>query len=433
MKHKPILILLISLISSLGFSQSSFTLQSAMDYAVSNHNAIKMTGLDLEDASSQINEFKAIGLPKLNLGVDYQYNIQIPQVFFADMQFSLGTKNNLGAGLNLNSQLFDAAWLYGLKAARTYKEQKASEIKTAEYQVKANVIRAYLSVIITEENLKTVEKNIENINQSLNETTEIYKSGFAEQLDVDRLELTIQNLNIQKENFSRIIELAENNLKYAMGYPIGEDIELTEDLKSLADQNMVDEIDLNSEPDYNLRPEYQTIEKGEALNDLDLKRLKAGVYPTLNAFASYNQSLQRNGLFDSTEPGFFPSSLIGLSLNLPLFDGNSRKSSIQRTKIRIEKTSLQKEEFERGVKLEINNAKINYLNSKQLLNSSQNSLAISQDIYNKAQIKFREGVGSSIEVNQAERALFDAQANYTNALYQLILAKSALDIAEGKI
>jgi outer membrane protein TolC len=455
---------LITIILLLGtnsiYSQQTYTLEKAIEYAVNNNNNIKLKELEMIDADQQINEFKAIGLPQINFNVDYTYNMQIasqptqdfltpfvaakllewdvveqpintgePEIF----DFSFGSKNVLGASIDLNTMLFDASWLYGLKAAKAFKDQVASEVETSKYFIKANVIRSYLNILIAQENLKTIQKNITNLSNSLRETSLVYQNGFAEQLDVDRLQLSLENLKIQKSNIERAIELSYNGLKYAMGFPLEKQIIVEDNLDLLASKILAQEQNYKESIDYSKRPEYKTIEKGEALNDLDLKRLRAGYFPMLRGFASYSQNLQRNSLFEGAEPGFFPASRVGLKMIVPVFDGFSKKSSIQRTKIRIERTSIQKEEFERSVSLEITNAKINFQNTKQSVASSRNSLKIAEDIYKKAEIKYKEGVGSSVELNQAEASLFQAQANLTASLYNLIVAKAEWEIAEGNI
>ena len=442
------------------FSQKQYSLDGAIEYAVLHNNNIKLKQLDILDARQQINEFKAIGLPQLNFNVDYAYNIKIaslptqdfltpfvaakllewdvveqpinigePQIF----DFVFGSKNALGLSIDLEAMLFDASWLYGLKAANAFKDQISSEVETAKYFVKAGVIKAYLYVLIAQENIKTINKNISNLSKSLAETKLIYENGFAEQLDVDRLMLSLENLEIQKTNMERSIQLSYNALKYAMGLPLNDQIIVDDELQLLADKILAEETNYEQAIDFKKRPEYLTFEKGEVLNDLDLKRLKAGYFPIFKAFATYSQNLQRNSLFESSEPGFFPASRVGISMTLSLFDGNSKKSSIQRTKIRIDKTTIQKEEFERSVTLEVKNARINFLNAKQNVKSAGNSLKIAEEIYTKAKIKYKEGIGSSIELNQAEASLFQAQGNHTNTLFNIIVAKAEWEIAEGKI
>ena len=87
----------------------------------------------------------------------------------------------------------------------------------------------------------------------------------------------------------------------------------------------------------------------------------------------------------------------------------------------------------RGLALQTRNNFVSYQNAKATLSNTKRSLDLVQTIYDKTLIKFKEGVGSSIEVTQAESQLFEAQANYINALYDLLITKTDLDIALGNI
>jgi len=171
----------------------------------------------------------------------------------------------------------------------------------------------------------------------------------------------------------------------------------------------------------------------QQLNDLDLKRNKAGYYPTLKAFASFQQSLQRTNLFDNDQTGFLPTGLLGFSINVPIYDGGEKSAKIQKVKLNIEKTNIQKAEFTRGMILQVRNSQVALRNAKRNLENRKNALEMTQSIFDRTKIKFTEGVGSSVEVTQAEGNLYQAQAEYISALYDVLESKVDLDIALGEL
>ncbi|NNE15921.1 MAG: TolC family protein [Saprospiraceae bacterium] len=442
------------------YGQESFNLQEAIDYALVNSNEMKMAQLDIEDAEAQITEFKAIGMPQLDAGINYQYYMAVPvnpvQDFITPsvydvledeqlvplesfegppevFEFSFFQKNNLTANLNASWLLFDGSYLTGLRGARMFRDLNKKAVDVKAEKVRSNVTKAYMNILIAEENKKTLEKNIANINKSLNEAEAFYENGFLEKLDVDRILLSLENVSTEKEKIDQIIDISYNLLKFQMSYPLENEISITEDLETLVNLLKIENADLEETIDFNKRAEFAQIEMGEDLNELNIERLKKGYLPNLRARANVNESLQRNNLFDGDEIGFIPQASVSLGLNIPIFDGNQKKGQIQQAKIEQERIGIQKSEFQRAVSLQVANARMQYINAKKTLSNRERALNIVEDIYKTTQIKFKEGVGSSLEVTQAESQLFSAQANYISALYDLLITKTDLDIALGNI
>ena len=423
--------------------QQLFSLEGAIDYAIKNNGNMKLEQLKLLEADGQIKEFKSIGMPKVTASVDYNRNIQIPvslvpaEFFggtageFAKVQF--GTKNNLTGNIQASALIFDGSYLQGLKAQRLYKGLINRQIDLKEYEIKTNVTKAYLAVLIAEKNIKIIDDNISNLEKILRETKLVYENGFAEQLDVERLALSLENLSSERENVLRLIELSSNVLKFQMGYPLQDPINLTDAFDDLVNETNIQKMDIDEELDISNRPEYRILEESDRLQDIQLKVIKSGYYPSLSAFATHSQSLQRNKLFDGNEPGLLPATIVGLSLRVPIFDGNERKGKTEQTMVAKETIRIQKEEFTKAVQLEILNARTAFTNAKLTVESRRRSLDLAEKIYKTTQIKYREGVGSSLETTQAEQEVYTAQSNLINALYDVIVAKTDLDIALGKI
>jgi outer membrane protein TolC len=218
-----------------------------------------------------------------------------------------------------------------------------------------------------------------------------------------------------------------------MGFPLGESIDLADGFDKLVNLTITEKIDLTEPINYQNRPEYQAILMGLELQEINQKVIKLGKLPAINGFASYSRILQRDQLLNENEGPWFPSTVIGLSLKMPIFDGFNRKARLERAKVDEEQTRISKREFERGMSLAVQNGRIQFVNARQSVLTRQKALDLAQRIFDVAQIKYTEGVGSSLERTQAEADLYTAQNNYINALYDLIVAKTDLDIALGKL
>ena len=453
------LILFLFIFSGLS-AQESFNLEQAVDYAVKNNDDMRMASLDIADANAQITEYKSIGMPQLNGSINYQYYIARPVNPLEDFitptvysvleaeevagvdpfvgppevfEFTLFQRNNLSANLDASWLLFDGSYLSGLKAARMFKDLTAKAVDVKAEEIRASVTKAYMNVLIAEENKTIIKNNLDILNKTLKETQAFYKEGFVEKLDIDRLELSVDNLNTEYDKINQLISISYELLKFQMNYPQNDEISLSEDLETLVNLLKVDVVDLNEPIDLNKRAQYSQIEMGRDLNELNVERLKKGYLPNIRARANFNETLQRNNLFDNDEFGFIPQASVSLGINVPIYDGAQKKGQIQQAQIELERIDIQKSQFERAVNLEVKTSRLQYINAKKSLESRQRQIEIVQDIYNKTLVKFKEGVGSSLEVTQAESSLFESQANYINALYDLLIAKTDLDIALGNI
>jgi outer membrane protein TolC len=414
-------------------AQESFTLDEAVNYAIDNHVDRKLGQLDILKADAEILEYMSIGIPKLNAKVDYQYFIDLPTSFvpgeflgmpagtYAELQF--GTDQNLMAGLDLSAMVFDGSFFVGLQAQRLYRELTLSQYNASDKQIKYNVISAYQNCLLTRENLNLYEENIANLSKSLKETKAFYENGFVEKLDVDRLDLSLQNLKSGYNSLEQIEILNLNLLKLAMYYPIDQPLEITETI----DAFLVEAEDtslLKRSFDINALPDYESILIGEKLAEMGIKRVKVSYFPTIYAFGSHAQNLTRNKLFNENEPSWLPTTVVGLTMNLPIFSGLDKKAKIQKARITKERTLLQKEQFESFSSYNAKNRRILYSNAIDNLKSQRSTVSLAKDIYDVALIKYKEGVGSSIEVLQAETAMLTAQQNYISTLFELLKSKT---------
>ncbi len=442
MKRNILLLLLLLIGYFSAEAQRSFSLEEAIEFALANSNQMKTAALDAADAEARINETRSTGLPTLGGTVNYQHYIDLPgQVvpaeFFGGPPGTFGTvafglKNNLTASLNLNALLFDATFFTGLKAARLYRGLVATQNEQASSDLRYQITSSYLLILIGKQQEAMLQKNLENLEQILAETQEIYKEGFTEKLDVDRLELSLKNLKTEEENVKRSIGLGYYILKLQMNFPLDEEIIVTDEMDALLGTSLVDKTLESEEFNVENRPEYAVIKAGEDLNKINIEVIEKRGIPSLYGFGTHQQSLQRDNIFDSDQPGWIPGTIVGAQLNVPIFDGQVGKYQKQRAKIELEKTQLQLNGFEDAATFDYINALTTYVNAKNTVSSRKESLELAEYIYDKTQIKYKEGVGASLEVRQAQTELYEAQTNYVTGLYDLLVAKVDLEKSLGK-
>jgi outer membrane protein TolC len=275
------------------------------------------------------------------------------------------------------------------------------------------------------ENKTLVERNLQLLDRAIFEANQYYKNGFIEQLDIDKLQLTMSTLMTQIENLNRQAQLTNSVLKFQMSMPQTDSLVLLDSLKQLMNANLPSDRSAT-------RIEYDLLNTQRELNQLNIKRYKMSRLPTVAAFASASANRQSNK-FDMLNPknGWFPTTLFGLSISLNIYDGGMINAQKQQALIDDYKIKNGIEITKQLIALEIAKAKIEYQNASNQLNSEMKNMELAQKIYDKTRIKYKAGVGSSTEVTQAEGAFFQTQTAYINAIYQLLIAKTDLTAAYG--
>jgi outer membrane protein TolC len=233
------------------------------------------------------------------------------------------------------------------------------------------------------------------------------------------------------------IAMALNALKLQMGYPMSEEIAINQNLEELnASMSSIDAELNNFNP--NTRLEYQLLNQSILLNEMDKKRYQMGYIPQIVGFYQHQETTQRpefNFFQSNLTPNnnWVPSNAIGLSMRLTVFDGLKTPAKLREIDHKIEKGQNDLNQFENAAWLQYQNAKRSYELNLTQAEIQKESLDLAQDIYNKSLLKFKEGVGSSLEVTQAETELKTAQNNYLNAIYDLVLSKVDLKTAYGSL
>ena len=416
-----------------------FNLQECLEYAYRNNDSIKNAQLDIESAKYKVKETIGIGLPQVSGSASLQDFLKIPTTLlpgdffgapgtFVPVKF--GVKYQSSAGLTLNQLLFNGSYLVGLQASKTYKELSERAFNRTKAATTVSVTKAYYQVLVSNEQTALLDANINQLAQQLKETTELNKQGFVEKIDLDRLRVIYNNLVTTRENALRSLILANYVLRFQIGMPATDNLIVKD---KISDVQVLNDVSLEADTSaYRKRFEYGLLETQGKLNALNVKRLKSEYLPTLAAFgsSSYNfQANKFNELFDRK----FPTTLVGLQLNVPIFSGFQRSNQIKQAQIEVQKSANILNVVKNGFLLQQDASRITYQNSIQSLNNQRSNMDLAREVLRVSRIKYQQGVGSSIEVTQAQTALETAENNYIQALYNALVSKVDLDNAYGRI
>ena len=431
------------LMTSLAANAQTYSLKQAVDYAITHQVQVKNSQIDLQNASAKINEIKAMGLPQVNGSVALTNNIVLQRAFIPAKIFNpaaaegeliaakFGVDNSGFANVGLSQLVFDGSYLLGLKASTVYKDLAVKSVTQSKQQVAENVAKAYYGILVNEKRQGLLALNVARLDTLLKETRELNKQGFVEKIDVQRLDVQANNLRTELENVNRLQELSYSLLKFQMGFPMEEPIRLSESLEKVE----LATFNTNAAGDFNYanRIEYSILQTQENLAELDLKSIKAGYLPRLVLNANYGYNAGANAFSDLMTKQWFDNAAVTVALQIPIFDGFSKKYKAVQSANNLQKVRQSYSLLKSSIDLQRSQASITMKNALESMKEQKANLDLANEISRVTRVKYQQGVGSNLEVLNAESSIKESQANYFTALYNALVAKVELEKANGTL
>lgn len=422
MLHRTIIILLAFLLFRAADAQEKLSLEDCIAYALSNHPEMKVALLNEQDARWQIKENAAIAFPQISLGVSLQKLLIVPGLPAEALGFGepgqklkLQLSNNISGSVSLNQIIFDMQYFRAIKATRQFKDFVSLQTASTRERISNQVVDAYLPALAISENVEIIDRNIQTQQKMARETEAMFKAGYAEQLDVDRLNLVLSMLETQRETIVRQQKILIDALKFSIGYPINEELELADDIDAL----LVKFSDINPAEnlDYMNRADYQVILKARELAQTQIDAQRAAMLPKMGFGSQFSPSFQGN-----EKLYWIPAWGVGVNISMPLFDGGMNRAKVQRAIIEGNKSDIQRTMLMQGLDLEVESSRKQLLNAEHALKDQQENLALAQKIADVTEKKYKAGVGSSFEVTQAQTALYQSQSAVVSARFDYLNA-----------
>jgi len=418
----------------------AFSLENCVDYAQKNNVQVKNALLSIEAQIQTNREIAATAFPTIGTNVGGTDYTKIPtsllpaQIFggaagtFIPVQF--GTKFNANYGANFQQLLFDGQVFVALQARATSLEMQRKNAAVTEEAIKANIYKIYYQLSASKTQLNILDANIDRLNKLAHDAEIMYKNGFAEKLDVDKVSVQLNNLQIEKIKANNSVAIGYMGLKMLMGMPVKDSLVLTEVIN---EQSLSTDVLVENDFQYGIRKDFQYLNTIKKLSEYNIKRYQLSYLPTVNFSGAYSQNAMRSK-FDFFEGGnWFTTSLLSLNVNLPLFNGFAREARVKRTKIELLQVENQIEALKNNIDNEITQAKLNYMSSVATVSFQKKNMQLAENVYQQTKKKFEAGTGSNTEISAAQADLVSAQNNFMNALYTALIAKVDLLKATGKL
>jgi len=436
------IVMLLLLVSSVAFSQEapksySFSLEEAVNYALDSSYTAINARRDVAKALKQKWETTADGLPQINGSVDYQNQLKQP-VTFIPAEFSggepgtftpvtFGAKQSANLTATLSQVIFDGSYLVALKASTAFLEFSENANEKTRLEVRKGVINAYGGVLLTEESVSIVEKNIDAITDNLSETQALYEEGFAEEEDAEQLQITKLQLENQLSNTKRQADIAKQMFNLALGIPVNAPVVFKDGLEQLTLENVSLEIS-EQELAVEENVDYKIADNLTKQRELELKLEKSKALPSVNAFVNYGTQTQDDDfVFFDSDTRWFQSSIFGVSINVPIFSSLKRSARTQRAAIALDQAQTDLEQTIQQIQLDTDTARSDYQFAIESYQTAQKNLELAERIENKNQIKFREGISTSFDLRQAQTQLYNAQQELLQSMVNVITTKAELE------
>ena len=439
----------------------ALTVKQAVEYAKKNSVQVKNILLDVKLQEETNRQVTANAYPKIDgrIGATYNPNIAVQSfpnfialgtygVIEAEdirrgngsaiktpsdiglIQAQFGTKYVANAGVDLSQLLFDGQVFVGLQARETSMQWVRKNVEVTEELIKANVHKVYYQLVVGKTQIDLLDANIARLLKLQNDTRELYKNGFAEKLDVDKVTVQIVNLETEKKKALNQISNGYLSLKLLIGMPVKDELVLTD---TLSDSQIKDGMLEASAYNYSDRKEYQYAELGKKLNEYNIKRYKLSQIPTVSLSSSWSKNAQRNKFDFFGKGDWYTFSNINLNISIPIFHGFTTRSKIDEAKLNLQKTVNQMDYLKLTIDNEVETARTNFKTATESMDYQKQNMKLAEDVYEQTKKKYEAGLGSNTEITAAQTDLKSAQTNYINALYDAIVARIDYLKAIGKL
>lgn len=427
------------LAQSKGQNTNSFSVQQSVDYAMKNSVQVRNALIDIQIQKQTNKEIASAAYPQLNgtLSVNDYLSIPtslIPAEFFGGdpgkfTPVKFGTKYNAGIGFDINQLLFDGQVFVGLMARRTSLEFAQKNVEVTQDIIKANVYKIYYQLVIGRRQITSIDANISRFEKLFHDVTEIYKNGFAEKLDVDKVEVQLTNLKTEKLKAENQLEAGYAGLKFLMNMPQSNSLILAD---TLSEEELKQNI-LDSVYDYKNRKDYQLLSITSKLQGYNIKRYKLSKIPTVSSFLNYNQNAQRQEFNFFSSGDWYLTSIVGLKISVPLFDGGARNARTSKARFDLQKTNNNIDLLKSSIDRDVQQARLSMRTALATIDAQKKNLALAESVYNTTKLKYEQGLGSNQEIYNAQAELKVGQNNYYGALYDAINAKIDYLRAVGRL
>lgn len=405
------------------------TLENVIHYAIQRNPELKNALLDEEITETVIKSNLASWYPQINFNYSLQHNFQLPVISFNGQYINSGLNNTSGAQFGATQNIFNRDVLLASRTAKDLRLQSRQNTTQQKINITVLVSKAFYDVILTVQQQKVIEEDINRISLSLKDAFYQYQSGVTDKTDYKRATISLNNAKAQKKNGDEALKAKYAYLKELMGYPPSANFELQYDTTQMKNELLIDTLQNIT---YNNRIEYQLLQTQKTLQQYNLKYNQWSFLPDVSLFGNYNLNYLNNS-FSKIYNRSFPNSYAGLLFSIPIFQGGRRVQLVKQARLQLLQIDNTIRNLENNINTQYAQALATYKSNLYNYMSQEENAALAQEVYDVIQLQYRSGVKTYIEVINSEADLRTAQINLYNALYQVLASKIDVQQSLGNI
>ncbi len=401
------------------------SLDDAVQLALEKNTQVKNARIDTQIAKKKIWESTASGLPQIDASAQYTNIFKVPVARFPNgdgtySEVPLGVVDNTVFDITVSQLIFSGPYIIGLRASKVYSQLTQKQLNISEQEVKALIAESYYLVLVSKINTDILSDNLLSMEHLLKETEAYQQEGFGSKTDVDQLRVNVINVRNAKTESERNLELTYKMLKYQMGIPYDSQISLSQSIDDFLEQVDVESlVSMNFDISSNLN--YQLMETQKKLSKLDWQLSKTEYLPNIAAFYQHEEKLNKPD-FDFSNP-----NMIGITASIPIFSSGLRYAKMKQKKFSYDQAGNNLEDLERGLELQVEQARSDLRTSYATYLSQKENSKLADDIYDRIETKYKNGMASSLELTQVQNQKLTAQFDYYASIYTLLQRKINYD------
>ena len=404
-------------------------LDDLIDFALNNRASIQQALLDEEIGEREIASALSGWYPQIGATGTYNYNVKIPTNVIGDQIIAFGQKHSSAVVFQADQQLLNPGLMQASKAAKYIRQQNAQNTENSRINTVVEVSKAYYDILTSEEQLNIIAENLLRIERQLADAKARYETGIVDKTDYKRAEITLGNTKADQKRVTEMLNYKYAYLKELIGLDAAQPISLSFEDTSLEQEMLVDTTQV---ADYNKRIEYQQLQTFKQLQQVNTQYNKWTFLPNLSAFYNYAWDFRDNRFSDLYQQDF-PRSVLGLTLNVPIFQGTKRLQEIRKSKLQEERIDWDIINLKNQINTQYEMAMATYKANLNDWKTAQQNMALAEEVYNTIKLQYDEGIKAYLDLMTAETDLRTSQINYLNASFAVLSGKLEVQRALGTV
>jgi len=397
------------------------TLPELVEYALENKPGIKQALIDEEIGERDIQSALSGWLPQISANADLSHSIKQQQANIP--------RNNSGITIQADQQILNAGLIQASKSAQFYRKQFDENTENQSINTVVEVSKGYYDILTSQEQLKIISENINRLEKQFQDAKAQYEVGLVDKTDFQRAQISLSNSKADLKRTQELLKYKYAYLKALIGYDENRELSLSFNGQEMEQDILLDTTDMLN---YQNRVEYRQLQTQKQLQQINTNYSKLQFMPNLSGFINYGLAYN-NDDFGNLYNQSYPGSVVGLSLNIPIFQGTKRKQEIRKSQLLEDRIDLDLINAKNQIHSQYELAMASYKANLNDWKVAKENVEISEDVYNTIKLQYDEGVKAYLDLMTSETDLRTAQLNYLNTLYSLLSAKLDVKQALGTI